>query len=107
MMSERSRVAWAAGMRPPWGRLVAVPSPRGATLCVVASAQRDVQRQKSLDRNFQAHQDVLVARMGAVVAAQRAYAARETGSAWALRQSLIDLAAIAELLADGLPPPSV
>ena len=45
--------------------------------------------------------------MGAVVAAQRAYAARETGSAWALRQSLIDLAAIAELLADDLPPPSV
>ena len=59
------------------------------------------------DRNYDSHQDVLLARMRAVLVAQAALAAREHDAAYVLRQSLIDLAAIAELVADDLAAPTV
>jgi hypothetical protein len=74
----------------------------------VATATRsNVEKVKTRDRDFDGHQGTLMARMGAVVGAQRALAAREAGAAPALRQSLVDLAAIAELLADELPAPTL
>ena len=60
---------------------------------------------KAHDRDFAAHGTVLTARMKAVVDAQRAVAQRELGAGYALRQSLVDFAAISEALADELPPP--
>jgi hypothetical protein len=45
--------------------------------------------------------------MAAVLGAEQAVAAKEEGAAYALRQSLVDLAAIAELLAGELPSPPV
>jgi hypothetical protein len=39
--------------------------------------------------------------------ARRAFSERQVGADWALRQSLIDLASVCELLADELPPPAV
>ena len=70
------------------------------------AARRDVQLQQLHDRNYDSHQDVLLARMRAVVGAQEALAAREHDAAYALRQALVDLAAIAELVADALPAPT-
>jgi hypothetical protein len=67
--------------------------------------RRDVQRVKAHDRDFEAHGTVLMARMKAVLDAQRAVAERELDAGYALRQSLVDLAAISEALADELPPP--
>jgi hypothetical protein len=61
---------------------------------------------KLRDRDFGHSRLTLHARMAAVVGAQRALAAREEGSLPALRQSLIDLAALAEGLAEQLPPPT-
>jgi len=42
----------------------------------------------------------------AVISAQRALARHELGAGWALRQSLVDLASVCELLADELPQPA-
>ena len=77
-------------------------------MAAVASTEtrRDVQRVKAHDRDFAAHGTVLAARMKAVLDAQRAVAERELSAGYALRQSLVDLAAISEALADELPPPS-
>lgn len=50
--------------------------------------------------------NLLRARMAAVADAQAAMARRELGAGYALRQSLVDLAAIAELLAGNLPAPT-
>ena len=69
---------------------------------VATVTRRDVKRVKTRDRDFDGHQGVLLARMGAVIGAQRATAAGELGAQDALRQSLVDLAAISELLADDL-----
>lgn len=69
----------------------------------VSTATRpDVELVKVRDRDFDTGQDELMARMRAVVGAQRAVAGREVGALPALRQSLIDLAAVAELVADEL-----
>ena len=73
----------------------------------VATVRQDVERVKSRDRDFSGHQTVLQARMVAVVGAQRAVAAREVGAKSALRQSLVDLAAVAELVAAELPAPTL
>lgn len=76
----------------------------------VAVSQRvrvDVAQQRQRDSNHTGYQGDLVARMGAVIGAQEALARREEGAPYALRQSLVDLAAVAELLADDLPPPTV
>lgn len=66
---------------------------------------REVERVKARDRDYEGRQATLAARMKAVVDAQRAVAQRELGAGYALRQSLVDLAAVSELLADELPAP--
>jgi hypothetical protein len=52
------------------------------------------------------YQTILEARIAAVVGAQEALRTRQLGAESALRQSLVDLAAVAELLADELPAPT-
>jgi hypothetical protein len=74
---------------------------------VATAVRRDVELQRVHDRNYDSHQNVLLARMRAVLAAQGALAAREHDAPYALRQALVDLAAIAELVADELPAPAV
>jgi len=74
----------------------------------VASAVRaEIDHQVKLDGRWRSYQDTLDARIVAVVGAQRAFAQRELGSGWALRQSLVDLASVCELLAGELPEPRV
>jgi hypothetical protein len=67
--------------------------------------RREVEQVKAHDRNYDAHGAALMARMKAVVGAQQAVARGEPDAAYALRQSLVDLAAVSELLADELPAP--
>lgn len=69
----------------------------------VASTRRDVDRQRRLDTDRGAHLGLLGPRVRAVAEAQRAITGREEGAAPALRQSLVDLAAVAEAVADDLP----
>jgi len=64
----------------------------------------DVEHQQRYDRDRTGHQGMLMARMGAVLDAQRARTRHELGADSAFRQSLVDLAAIAELVAGDLPP---
>jgi hypothetical protein len=72
-----------------------------------ARVRGDVELQQVHDRNYDSRQDTLLARMRAVLSAQGALAAGEQGAPYALRQALVDLAAIAELVADELPAPTV
>jgi hypothetical protein len=74
---------------------------------VATGTRRDVEWVKRRDANFGGEQAVLYARMQAVVDAQRALRANEVGARYALRQSLVDLAAVAEAVAADLPSPSV
>jgi hypothetical protein len=74
---------------------------------VATVVRRDIARQQTYDRDHDGQQGALLARMAAVMDAQRALAHREQGAGYALRQSLVDLAAVAELLADDLPAPTV
>ena len=70
----------------------------------MATAVRvEITRQMQFDEHWHGFQSVLAARIAAVIGAQRAFAQREIGSGWALRQSLVDLASVCELLADELP----
>jgi hypothetical protein len=72
---------------------------------VTATATRtrtDIDRQRQHDSRWPATQDLLVARMAAVLAAQRALAGRQAGAVYALRASLIDLAAVSEALASDM-----
>jgi hypothetical protein len=69
---------------------------------VATVTRSDIERQKVSDGSRQDRQGALIARMTAVVEAQRAAAGGELGAHYALRQSLVDLAAISELLADDL-----
>jgi hypothetical protein len=73
---------------------------------VTTVTRSDIERQKVIDGNRQDRQGALIARMVAVVEAQRAAATGELGAHYALRQSLIDLAAISELLAGDLRAPT-
>ena len=70
------------------------------------SVRAEIDQQQTFDRPWGAYQGVIGARISAVLEAQRALAERELGAGPALRQSLVDLAAICELLADELPAPS-
>jgi hypothetical protein len=70
---------------------------------VTTAARAAVERQKTRDRDFEGYQGALLARMAAVIAAQKAAGAGELGAHAALRQSLVELAAISELLAEDLP----
>jgi len=67
------------------------------------AVRADITRQQSYDGKRPCPQGVLLARIRAVVDAQVAVDHREVGAAPALRQSLVDLAAAAELMAGELP----
>ena len=72
-------------MRKPW------PSP--PALAPTSSAR------SAFDANYVPTQNLLMARMAAVVGAQQALSERQAGAVYALRQSLVDLAAVSEALA--------
>jgi hypothetical protein len=74
-------------------------------VAVATSIRAEIERQQKLDSRWRSYQATLDARMRAVVGAQRPFAQRELGAGWALRQSLVDLASVCELLADELPRP--
>jgi hypothetical protein len=83
-------------------------SPRFVRIRSVAAGLRaEIDQVKVRDADFASHQAVLHARMAAVISAQRAMAAGEVGAAYALRQGLLDLSAISELVAESLPAPSL
>jgi hypothetical protein len=75
------------------------------TVKAPAGVRREIERQQHLDRLWQGYQGTLEARLAAVVGARQAFSERQLGADWALRQSLVDLAAVAELLASELEPP--
>jgi hypothetical protein len=66
----------------------------------------DIDVQRIIDERHCSPQASLAARMRAVIVAQQRLGQREAGADYELRQSLIDLAAVAEVIADGLPAPS-
>lgn len=70
----------------------------------VASTRADVDRQRRLDAQRGSNLDLLGTRIRALAEAQRALAERQEGAGPALRQSLVDLAAVSEALADDLEP---
>ena len=72
---------------------------------MATSTRVDIDRQRRLDHQRGGGQVALLARMRAVVEAQHRLALRDPHAAYALRQSLVDLAAAAELVADELPSP--
>jgi hypothetical protein len=74
-------------------------------VATATQARRDIGAQQVRDRDFGNWQEVLVARMTACLQAQEARAEREPDADVTFRQSLIDLASIAELIADELPSP--
>jgi hypothetical protein len=71
----------------------------------VVAIRADVDEQKRFDRLHGARQAQLYARMAAVIAAQKALARGEYSAHYPLRQALVDLAAVSELLAEELPRP--
>lgn len=75
------------------------------TVAAQTRLRRNVAAQMVRDRDHRNWQDALVARMGAVLGAQQARADHEQDADFTFRQSLVDLAAIAELIADELPVP--
>jgi hypothetical protein len=70
-----------------------------------AAVREEITRQQRLDRQWGAYQHTLQARLTAVLGAHRAFSERQLGADWALRQSLVDLASVCELLAGELEPP--
>lgn len=70
----------------------------------VASTRVDIDRQRRLDADRGAHLGLLGVRVRAVAEAQRATLERQAGATPALRQSLLDLAAISEAVAADLEP---
>jgi hypothetical protein len=68
-----------------------------------AGIRSEIARQQRLDAHGRQYQDTLEARVSAVMGARRAFSERQVGADWTLRQSLIDLASVCELLADELP----
>lgn len=73
-----------------------------ASTMAASRAQVDVDRQRRLDRHYPQHLSLLATRIRAVVEAEQAIAAREEGGRPALRQSLVDIAAVAAALVDDL-----
>lgn len=69
------------------------------------TTRADIDRQRQHDRRRPQGLPLLGARVRAVVEAERAIGEREEGAGPALRQALVDLAAVSEALADDLPAP--
>lgn len=65
----------------------------------------DIEQQKAYDTRRAMNEDVLRARYQGTLQALDALLAEESGARWALRQSLIDLASCAELMAAEMPTP--
>ncbi|MET0306292.1 MAG: hypothetical protein ABW196_08695 [Solirubrobacterales bacterium] len=72
---------------------------------MTGTADADIERQRKAEQKRPMTVDLLDTRMTAVFDAGTAVLDREDGAAPSLRQSLIDLAAVAGALADDLPPP--
>lgn len=89
-----------------WQRAGTSPAP-AIIRAVSVATRKDVRRQKRLDSRHGHHQAALDARIAAVAGARQALARREPAAEYALRQSLIDLAAAAELVAEDLPRPVI
>lgn len=68
-------------------------------------ARRDIDLQRTYDAKRLADDELLWARIRAVVDARAARDAELTGAASAWRQSLVDLAAVAEIIAAELEAP--
>ena len=68
------------------------------------STRADIDRVRMRDDEFGATQDLLLGRMRNVIQAQRAHTCRKAGAVPSFRQSLVDLAAVAEALADEMHP---
>ena len=77
----------------------------GALVTAAMTADADIQRQREAERKQPPTVDLLDTRVGAVFDASAATVDGEDGAAPSLRQALIDLAAVAEAMADDLPPP--
>lgn len=72
----------------------------------VTPARRDIDHQRECDETRPTTEAVLWARMRAVVGAREAVDAEAIGAAPAWRQSLVDLAAVAETIAATLEAPT-
>ena len=73
---------------------------------VPISVRGDIECQQTLDRHWGNYHDSLQGRLAAVLGARRAFMERQIGAQWELRQSLVDLASVCELLAEELPRPT-
>jgi hypothetical protein len=71
----------------------------------VSKVQSDIAHQRGIDESRFSPQAALAARMRAVVVAKQRLRLREPDADYELRQSPIDLAAVAELIAEDLPRP--
>jgi hypothetical protein len=71
---------------------------------MAVSTRADIDRQRQHDQRWPQNLSLLGARVRAVVEAERAIGEHEEGAVPALRQSLVDLAAVSEALADDLGP---
>ena len=76
-------------------------------MAAAAGIRREVEEQKFRDLSREDRQALLMARMGATVEAMRLVRLHESAATPALRQALIDLASVSELLASELPEPSL
>jgi hypothetical protein len=72
---------------------------------VLRRVRSDIALQRTIDERHDSPQASLAARMRAVVVAQQRMTRREPGANYELRQALVDLASVAELIAEGLPAP--
>jgi hypothetical protein len=73
---------------------------------VLGRARSDIDLQRIIDGRHHSHQVSLAARIRAVVVAQQRLALREPAADYELRQALVDLASVAELIAEELPAPT-
>jgi hypothetical protein len=73
---------------------------------VLGRVRSDIDLQRVIDERHHSPQASLVARMRAVVVAQQRMAHREPAADYELRQALVDLSSVAELIAEGLPAPT-
>ena len=76
-------------------------------MAAAAGIRREVEEQKFRVVSREDRQALLMARMGATVEAMRLVRLHESAATPALRQALIDLASVSELLASELPEPSL
>ena len=73
---------------------------------MATSTRSDIAQQRDIDEARFSPQASLAARMKAVVVAQRRLCLREPDAGYELRHALVDLAAVAEIIADELPAPN-